>query len=61
MPGAICLNENQLADAIKSNKYYDIEAFSKMFFKYRDGENIERVIELVKKCAMSKNRRKIKN
>ena len=51
MPGAICLNENQLADAIKSNKYYDIEAFSKMFFKYRDGENIERVIELVKKVC----------
>jgi len=49
MPGAICLNENQLADAIIVNKQYDIEAFSKMFFKYHDGKNIERVVELIKK------------
>ena len=43
------LNENQLADAIIVNKQYDIEAFSKMFFKYHDGKNIERVVELIKK------------
>ena len=49
MPGAICLNENQLADAIIANKQYDIEAFSKIFFKYHDGKNIERVVELIKK------------
>ena len=49
MPGAICLNENQLADAIIVNKQYDIEAFSKIFFKYHDGKNIERVVELIKK------------
>lgn len=49
MPGAICLNENQLADAIIVNKQYAIEAFSKIFFKYHDGKNIERVVELIKK------------
>ena len=49
MPGAICLTENQLADAIIVNKQYDIEAFSKIFFKYHDGKNIERVVELIKK------------
>lgn len=47
MPGAICKNETELIDAIKENKSYDIKKFSQMFFKYQDGKNSERVIQLI--------------
>lgn len=46
MPGAICKNEDDLICSIKENKEYNIEKFRNQFFKYQDGCNINRVIEL---------------
>ena len=44
MPGPLCYNEDELVDAIHSNKHYDIKAFKNKFFKYQDGKNVERII-----------------
>lgn len=46
MPGAICFHENELIEAIHYNKEYDISSFKNQFFKYQDGHNIKRVIDL---------------
>lgn len=48
MPGAICLNEEQLANAIIDNQEYDIKSFLQQFFKYQDGKNTNRVVEFIK-------------
>ena len=47
MPGPLCYNEIELADAIHSNKQYDIKHFKNQFFKYQDGKNVERVISFI--------------
>lgn len=49
MPGAICHNEDELIRDIKAHKSYDITAFKNKFFKYQDGQNLSRVIELIYK------------
>lgn len=49
MPGAICLDEEQLAVAILENKKYDLKSFLEMFFKYQDGNNTKRVVEFIKR------------
>lgn len=48
MPGAICLDEEELSKAILKNKKYDINSFLQTFFKYQDGNNTKRVIEFIK-------------
>lgn len=47
MPGPLCYNEDELVDAIHSNKHYDIKAFKNKFFKYQDGKNVERIISFI--------------
>mgnify|MGYP000268654780 FL=1 len=41
------INEDELVDAIHSNKHYDIKAFKNKFFKYQDGKNVERIISFI--------------
>ena len=48
MPGAICLNDEELSKAILKNENYDINSFLHTFFKYQDGNNTKRVVEFIK-------------
>lgn len=47
MPGKICLSEKDLLTAILDNKNYDISSFKERFFKYNDGKNTTRVVNLI--------------
>lgn len=47
MPGPLCYNENELIHALHLSNQYDIEGFKNKFFKYQDGKNIDRVIEMI--------------
>ena len=46
MPGPICHSENELISALSSKQEYDVEGFKERFFKYQDGHNIDRVINM---------------
>lgn len=47
MPGPLCYNEEELIEALHTDKHYDIEKFKNKFFEYQDGKNVERVISLI--------------
>lgn len=47
MPGAICYDIEQLAQAIHEKEMYPIEDFAKKFFKYHDGHNTDRVVQFI--------------
>jgi len=45
--GPICYNEDELIEALKENRSYDIEVFKHRFFAYEDGQNTARVAALI--------------
>lgn len=55
MPGAICFNEDDVIEALESNDKYDISTFSKLFFKFHDGNNTKRIIEFIDKLINTKD------